>query len=99
MVSVAGRGLGISVSAYVVGRTMIDAGFWHARDALAAAVDRLGVRGAVLTHWHEDHAGNAPRLVARGLPLSAREDTLGRLQQGDPVRAYRRLTWGQPPAL
>src|SRR5438477_11874574 len=96
MQSVAGRVIGISVSAYVLDGTLIDTGFWRARNALAAAIGGLGVRGAVLTHWHEDHAGNTSFLARRGLPLSMSRETEAPLRRGARVRAYRRLTWGQP---
>ena len=38
----------------------------HVEAVLAAAGDRGGIAGIVLTHDHADHAGAAPRLRRRG---------------------------------
>lgn len=94
--SVAAR---LHVSAYVLRGVMIDTGFHLARQALLAAVESTGVRGAIVTHWHEDHAGNVVALAARGLPIAARRDTADILRARPAIRLYRRLVWGRPPAL
>jgi glyoxylase-like metal-dependent hydrolase (beta-lactamase superfamily II) len=95
----ANRAVGIDVSAYVVRGVMIDTGFHRARDEIVEAVRSLGVRGAIVTHWHEDHAGNVALLATQGLPILMRADTAATLRQRPAIQLYRRVVWGQPPAL
>ena len=97
--SPAGRATGYDVSAYVVRDIMVDTGFHRARQEVSRALDSLGVRGAIVTHWHEDHAGNVELLASRGISLLLREDTAAILRRRPPVRLYRRLVWGHPPPL
>lgn len=99
MSNVASRTVGLDVSAYVVRGVMIDTGFRRVRRALLAAARDTGVRGAIVTHWHEDHAGNAPELVAMGIPVVMRDDTTSILRTRPPIRLYRRVVWGWPPPL
>jgi len=99
MVSVAGRGIGIDVSAYVVRGVMIDTGFVRARDLLLQAVQALDVRAAIVTHWHEDHAGNVAALAARGTALLLRTDTEAILRAFPRLELYRRVVWGSPTSL
>jgi ribonuclease/clavin/mitogillin len=97
--SAAGRRLGLCVSAYVVRGVMIDSGFHRARDAVLDAVQSLGVRGVIVTHWHEDHAGNVAMLAGRGVPMLMRPDTETILRRPPYIQLYRRVFWGVPPAL
>ena len=99
MVSVAGRAIGIDVSAYVVRGVMIDTGFVRARDLLLQAVQALDVHAAIVTHWHEDHAGNVAALAARGTALLLRADTEAILRSFPRIELYRRVVWGSPPSL
>jgi glyoxylase-like metal-dependent hydrolase (beta-lactamase superfamily II) len=99
MSSVGGRLAGIDVSAYVVRGAMIDTGFHAARRELAAAAAALGVHGVIVTHWHEDHAGNVATLAGRGLPIQLAADTESVLRSSPDIQLYRRAIWGQPPAL
>ena len=93
------RAIGLDVSAYVIRGLMVDSGFAGARPELLASVDAERVRGAIATHWHEDHAGNVEALARRGLPLWLHADTEARVRQPPALRFYRRLTWGRPPAV
>ncbi len=99
MVSAVGRAIGIDVSAYVVRGVMVDTGFAHARDVLLRAVRTLDVRTAVVTHWHEDHAGNVATLAALGVPVLLRADTEATLRSFPPIELYRRVVWGSPTSL
>jgi glyoxylase-like metal-dependent hydrolase (beta-lactamase superfamily II) len=99
MTSVGSRLAGLDVSAYVVRRVMIDTGFHRSREELYAAATSLGVEGAIVTHWHEDHAGNVAMLARRGLPLSLRGDTEATLRARPRIQLYRRVVWGYAPPL
>lgn len=93
------RAAGLDVSAYHVRGILVDTGFHHARRELDSAIESLAPRGAIVTHWHEDHAGNAERLAARGLPLWIHPPTEHVLRRRPAIRLYRRVVWGRPPIL
>jgi glyoxylase-like metal-dependent hydrolase (beta-lactamase superfamily II) len=99
LASLGSRIAGLDVSAYLVRGILVDSGFPHARSALAGFLEERSVAGAMLTHYHEDHAGNAELLAARGIPLAMHPDTLERLREPSPIRAYRRLVWGTAARL
>jgi endoribonuclease LACTB2 len=99
MTSVGGRVAGIDVSAYVARGVMIDTGFHRARRTLVDATAALGVRGVIVTHWHEDHAGNVTALARRGLPILMRGETDAVLRERPDIQLYRRAIWGRPPRL
>ena len=99
MRSFGARAVGLDVSAYLLRGILIDTGFHRARGALETAISEIGVRAAVVTHWHEDHAGNVELLARRGVPLFLRVDTASILRRRPPIRLYRRVVWGHPPPL
>ena len=99
MQSIAGRATGYDVSAYCVRGILVDTGFHRAHDEVKRALEDLQVRGAIVTHWHEDHAGNVELIASRGIPLLLRDDTAAILRQPPPVRLYRHAVWGPPPPL
>ncbi|MCU0650259.1 MAG: MBL fold metallo-hydrolase [Gemmatimonadaceae bacterium] len=91
---------GYAVSAYVVRDVLIDTGFPRIGAALDAwRQQRAPLRGVVLTHWHEDHAGNVERVARAGLPIDASDATLAPLRTPAALAAYRRFTWGSPLPL
>jgi ribonuclease/clavin/mitogillin len=90
-----GRAAGYFVSAYVIDGVLIDTAFPGVADELAAAVAALTPRGAIVTHWHEDHAGNVATLAELGLPVHMHPRGEAALRSLEPIRLYRRLTWGR----
>ena len=94
-----GAVVGYDVSAYLVGDVLIDTGFPRGGRALVDAVEALRPRGVVVTHWHEDHAGNAAALASRGVPMAMdpRCETL--LRERPSIRFYRRAVWGRNERL
>lgn len=93
------RAIGYDVSAYLVRGVLVDTGF----AAIAPEVERLlrerRPAGVVVTHHHEDHAGNVGLAARLGIPVLASPLTLEALRHPRRVGLYRRFTWGLPPAL
>ena len=94
------RLVGYAVAAYVVRGVLVDTGFARVQGALARALDAgPPLRGAFVTHQHEDHAGNAALLAARGVPLAMGAATRAFLERPTPIELYRRAIWGSAPAI
>jgi glyoxylase-like metal-dependent hydrolase (beta-lactamase superfamily II) len=93
------RLVGYSVSAYHVRGVLIDTGFADAAPELATYLDEQRLDGVVLTHHHEDHAGNVELVARRGLPVAAHAQTVALVRAPDPYALYRRFTWGVMPRL
>jgi glyoxylase-like metal-dependent hydrolase (beta-lactamase superfamily II) len=90
--------VGYDVSAYLIRGVLVDTGFRHVRTDLDGALRELRPRGVIVTHWHEDHAGNAATLATR-LPMAMPEYTERKLRERPQVKLYRHFTWGRPAAL
>ena len=65
------RLIGYSASAYLVRGVLVDTGFHAVRRDVSRLVDEMRPRGAVVTHEHEDHAGNVELLARRGVTAMA----------------------------
>ncbi len=88
----------MGVFCYVVGDTLIDTGLACYGDELRQTVRDLGIRRAVLTHHHEDHAGNAAALRAVGVEVLSSGPCAEVLRHDLPIRFYEHLVWGKMPA-
>jgi glyoxylase-like metal-dependent hydrolase (beta-lactamase superfamily II) len=88
------RMIGYSVSAYLVRGVLVDAGFPDVAREFADYVDAVRPRGVLLTHFHEDHAGNAELVAQRGIPIAAAPATIDALRTAEQIGLYRRLIWG-----
>ena len=99
MRSWAGALAGYEVSAYLTRGVLIDTGIAHAGHALLATVAALAPRGVIVTHWHEDHSGNAAALAARGVPMLMHEECERALRVRPAIAAYRLAVWGRPRRL
>jgi glyoxylase-like metal-dependent hydrolase (beta-lactamase superfamily II) len=89
-----------SVSAYLLGDTLIDSGCPATADELVDWCRRRDVRRVVHTHHHEDHTGGDAALVARlGLEIWAPAATVPILASFYRLPWYRRLVWGQPQSV
>ncbi|MEV4422271.1 MBL fold metallo-hydrolase [Patulibacter sp. NPDC049589] len=73
-----------SVNAYLIGDTLVDAGFgWQAGRVLAQVRGRV-VAQHVLTHAHVDHAGGTRKVIdALRVPIRAGERDLPALHSGE----------------
>jgi len=98
--SLGSRLAGYGASAFLTDDgVLIDTGIPACGAALERLLDRTSLRGAVITHHHEDHAGNVERVARRGVPLWIAEETLPLLASVERIGAYRRLTWQSMPHL
>ena len=86
--------LGYAVSAYHTRGVLVDTGCPGVEPELARWLETTRPRGAMVTHYHEDHAGNLALLAERGVPVAAGPATLQAARQPAPIRLYRRATWG-----
>jgi glyoxylase-like metal-dependent hydrolase (beta-lactamase superfamily II) len=78
---------------------LVDTGFPAvAREVVALAKTRA-IRGALVTHQHEDHAGNVEPLAAAGVPLGMSEATRRVVTRPQAIGFYRHYTWHAMPVL
>jgi endoribonuclease LACTB2 len=95
----ASRSVGLGVSAWFTRGALIDTGFPRVGRELEAWVREARPIGAIVTHYHEDHAGNVGRLAALGIPVQMHPETAALVRAPHPIGWYRRYTWGSPRAL
>jgi len=93
------RRAGYSVSVFAVRGVLIDSAFDDVGPELMAWIATNPVDGAIITHAHDDHAGNAERLARAGVPLHVAADTEALMRTPEPRGLYRRWTWGDKPLL
>jgi glyoxylase-like metal-dependent hydrolase (beta-lactamase superfamily II) len=92
--------MGYSVYVFLVREQLIDTGFPGARRAVARLVEERRPRGVLVTHHHEDHAGNVDLLAERGIPVAMASATEDALRAGEAhIGWYRRACWGTPSTL
>jgi len=89
---------------YRIGRTLIDTGppnQWRlVRRFVTEQDDEHGIDRVLVTHHHEDHAGNAARLQELlDVPVYAPEASLDRLRDGFDLETYRWIVWGSPRSV
>ena len=89
-----GAVVGYDVSAYLVDGVLVDTGFPRGGSALLDFVAAVRPRGVVVTHWHEDHAGNVAALARLGVPMVMHASCEALLRERPDIRFYRRAVWG-----
>jgi glyoxylase-like metal-dependent hydrolase (beta-lactamase superfamily II) len=93
------RAVGYGVHVFFTRGVMIDTGFHGVRSRIDRLVAERRPQGAIVTHHHEDHAGNIELLAARGTPISAAPETFAAARAPSPIGFYRRFVWSPMPAL
>ena len=92
--SVASRLTGYSASAFLTADgVLIDTGIPACAREFERLLDATAIRGVIITHHHEDHAGNTETVARRGIPVWVAPRTLPLVSAPAPTGAYRRLTW------
>lgn len=88
------RAMRYGVSAYVTRDVLIDSGFPGIAAEFCAWLAANRIDGAIMTHGHEDHAGNVQSLVDRGIPVQMAEATQQLVREPGHIGMYRRIVWG-----
>ena len=94
-----GRSIGYDVSAFLVRDVLIDLGFPLVARAFGRYVARVRPSGALITHHHEDHGGNAELVATLGVPIGGCDATLAMLREPQHLELHRRVIWGTPAPL
>lgn len=94
-------GLNTHAYCYHVGRTLIDTGPPNQWSNVQSFVEEMasdrGIDRVVVTHHHEDHAGNAGRIAdLLDVPVLAPAGSIAPLRDGFSIEMYRRMVWGSP---
>ncbi len=97
--TVRSRLAGYGVYVFLTRGALIDTGFHAVRRELGALLDEWRPAGVLLTHQHEDHAGNAELVASRRIPIAASEETLTAIRTVPPIALYRRFVWSPMPSL
>lgn len=91
----AGRPI-MKVYSFALGDTLVDTGLASLGGRVVDWARSVGAKRAVLTHHHEDHAGNTSTLLDAGLDVRATEATAALVEAGLPIPFYEHLAWGKP---
>lgn len=93
------RLIGYAVHAFLVRGVLVDTGFPAVQGDLRTFVTERPhperIRGALVTHQHEDHAGNVALLAELGVPIGLDARTLAYARAPKPIGFYRHFTWRQ----
>jgi glyoxylase-like metal-dependent hydrolase (beta-lactamase superfamily II) len=85
---------------YRVGSIFIDTGQSHMRPEVMRAFGEKTVEAVLLTHYHEDHSGNAAALQSRfNVPVYASAQTAQKLSAPYRIFPYQHLIWGPTKPL
>jgi glyoxylase-like metal-dependent hydrolase (beta-lactamase superfamily II) len=80
-----------------LGTTLIDTGPPNQWSFVRAFAAERALSRVIVSHHHEDHAGNLGRFAAAtDLPLLAPPESHEPLAHGFPLQLYRRVVWGRP---
>jgi glyoxylase-like metal-dependent hydrolase (beta-lactamase superfamily II) len=93
------RALGYEASAFLTRGVLVDTGFPAVARDFARWLDGTRPVGVVITHHHEDHAGNLELLARGGVPVAAADATIDAIRALRTLDFYRQANWGTPPAL
>jgi len=89
-------GLTTTTLVWRIGTTLVDTGPPNQWGAVKAFLNAEPVRKAVVTHHHEDHGGNASRLINElGLPVYAADKAAAHLIAGHRLKPYQKVVWGR----
>lgn len=86
----------MTASCYFIDGTLIDTGQPHARKIVERFIRELEIEQVVLTHYHEDHSGNAAVVKKiKQVPIYGHPLTIQKLHRGFGIRPYQHIMWGK----
>ena len=93
------RLIGYGVHVFMWRGVLIDTGFPAVGAEVGRAVGDLRPRGAIVSHGHEDHAGNLDVVTGAGIPVWGPPGFQDVVRETESMGLYRRLTWGRPRTI
>lgn len=93
------RSMRFGVSAYLVRGVLVDTAFHDVHADFGSWLEERRPDGVIVTHYHEDHAGNVNLVATRGLPVWIAAETVARVRAPASIGWYRRWCWGTQHAL
>ena len=92
--TVSSRLNGYTASAFVTADgILIDTGIPACAREFERLLDATTIHAVMVTHHHEDHAGNVELAAQRGIPIWMAPATRALVTPVAPIGVYRRLTW------
>ena len=88
-------GARLKVSVYVVDGLLVDTGPSRLAREFTSFYSGRRINQAVLTHYHEDHSGNAPWLEKQGVALFIHPSSIPICQKKAELPIYRHYFWGR----
>lgn len=92
--SLAGRQL-MTVIYYHLDEILIDTGPYCARKSVAHYLGNHRIEKALLTHCHEDHAGNVGLLLEKGIRVFGHEKSVAALSRRHHLKPYEYILFGK----
>ncbi len=89
----------IKVFLYLVDGVLIDTGPVKLSGILVPFLEQQKIETVLLTHYHEDHSGNAPYLAGREIPVYINAISLERCRVKTRLPWYRKVFWGNREAF
>jgi len=93
------RAVGYGVSCYLTRGMVVDTAFPSVAGEFLRWLRATRPDGVIVTHAHEDHAGNLDQVVRAGVPLHAAPETMAAVRAMPRPGPYRLWTWGVPRGL
>lgn len=95
-----GNAINTACTLYRVGETIIDTGPGNVWRKIRPWLEERPIKRLLLTHHHEDHAGNAGRIEAKFAPqVHAHPLTAKLVTEGFHLPIYRWFFWGKPKRM
>ncbi|MFP4475363.1 MAG: MBL fold metallo-hydrolase [Desulfatibacillaceae bacterium] len=87
----------MTVYMYIVDGLMIDTGLAHMRNTVRRIVTEWPVHQVFVTHYHEDHGGNAGAIrdLLPEIPMYAHPLCVEKMASPFSIRPYQHLIWGR----
>jgi glyoxylase-like metal-dependent hydrolase (beta-lactamase superfamily II) len=90
----------MTVYLYRVGRFLIDTGQSLMRKEVLQLVNTFPIEAVLLTHYHEDHSGNASAVKRqRNVPVLGHPSTVLKMKKGFKILPYQVYFWGKAEPL